>query len=104
MSSTLPPNYGHRTASGPDYRTPSTLLRSPSVAASMIVLQARLMKKSGMSELLLRARVPHQPVWAPAKFENFLVEHSEHPGRMAHVVRAAVVVPVEDVRTATIRT
>ena len=47
--------------------------------------------------LLLRALcVPHQPIWAPTEFEDFLVEPAEHPDRDAHVVRTAVVVPVKD--------
>jgi hypothetical protein len=47
--------------------------------------------------LLFRALcVPHQPVRAPTKFENFLVESPKYPYREAYVVRTAVVVPVED--------
>ena len=50
--------------------------------------------------LLCRALgIPHQPVWAPAVFENLLVEQAEHLDRDAHVVWAAVLVPVEDFGT-----
>jgi len=40
--------------------------------------------------------IPHQPVRAPTKFENFLVEPPKYPYPAAHVVRTAVIVPVED--------